>query len=66
MTNRERRLRKLETRQVLGGGIVIEIEYVNEPPKSCLDHSEEPLSPRPSGLGPLVTRVYLSEDDRNL
>jgi hypothetical protein len=65
MTNLIKRLRRLESCRP-GEELVIEIEYVNEPPKSSLDERDERPGPRPSGYGPRVTTVYLHEDDLNL
>ena len=64
MTNLERRLRKLEVRMPACEDLVIQIEYVNEPPKGFTGESEE--RPRPSGRGTGVRTVYLREDDLNL
>jgi hypothetical protein len=66
MTNLIKRLRRLESRRHAGEELVIEIEYVNEPPKSSLDERDERPGPRPSECGPQVTTVYLHEDDLNL
>ena len=61
MTNLEKRLRKLEAQSVPDGGIVIEVEYVNEPPKSDIADR-----PRVSQFGPRLRTVHLSEDDLKL
>ena len=64
MKNLERRLRNLETRRSADEEIVIEIEYVNEPPKSAID--ERDGQPRWPGTGPRVTTICLHEDDLRL
>jgi len=63
MSNLERRLRNLETRRPADEEIVIEILYVNEPPKSPLDEPGELASPRPSWHGPRVKTIYLDKGD---
>jgi hypothetical protein len=63
MTNAERRLRKLESCGSQGE-IVIEIQYVREPPKCLADGRKE--RSMLGHHGPRVTTVYLSEDDLNL
>ena len=62
MTNLQRRLRKLEVRMPVCEDLVIQIEYVNEPPK-CLEAEERP---RPSGRRTEVTMAYLREGGLNL
>ena len=62
MTNLERRLRKLEVRMPACEDLVIQIEYVNEPPK-CSEAEERS---RPAGYGTGVTTVYLREGDIHL
>jgi hypothetical protein len=64
MTNLGRRLRKLEAQRPTGEDLVIQIEYVNEPPKCFTGEREE--RPRPLGYGTGVTTVYLRKDDPNL
>jgi hypothetical protein len=64
MNNLERRLRRLETRAIPDSAIVIEVEYVYEPPKSDIAGRDDRL--RPDRFSPGITTVYLSEDDLRL
>jgi hypothetical protein len=63
MRSLERRLRDLEARRAVDEDIVIEIAYVNEPPKGF----ESPKTVETgTGHGKQVTTVYLNEGGLNL
>jgi len=67
MTSLERRLRKLETRRSGDQEFVIEVEYVNEPPKSFIAEREGRLEYGPSVHHPSrVMTIRLTEDDLRL